>query len=66
MPKLPVIKGKELITFLESIGFVVTRTKGSHVRMHSEDGRATTVPLHGNQDISQRTSKKNNPRGFRT
>ncbi len=58
MPKLPVIKGKELITFLESIGFVVTRTKGSHVRMHSEDGRATTVPLHGNQDIPKGLLRK--------
>ena len=58
MPKLPVIKGKELIKFLESIGFVVTRTKGSHVRMHSEDGRATTVPLHGNQDIPKGLLRK--------
>jgi predicted RNA binding protein YcfA (HicA-like mRNA interferase family) len=46
MSKLPVIKGRELIKFLQSIGFVVTRTKGSHVRMRSADGRATTVPVH--------------------
>ncbi|MBC8525436.1 MAG: type II toxin-antitoxin system HicA family toxin [Candidatus Cloacimonetes bacterium] len=51
MLKLPVIKGKELIKFLESIGFRATRMKGSHVRLRSEDGRATTVPMHGNKDI---------------
>jgi Predicted periplasmic or secreted lipoprotein len=38
MPKLPVIKGRELVKFLESMGFRVTRTKGSHVRLRSEDG----------------------------
>jgi len=37
MPKLPVIKGRELIKLLESVGFRITRTKGSHVRLRSED-----------------------------
>ena len=55
MPKLPVIKGGELVKFLESIGFRVTRMKGSHIRLRSEDRRATTVPVHGNKDI---------PKGF--
>lgn len=58
MSKLPVIKGRELIKLLESIGFRVTRTKGSHVRLHSEDGRATTVPLHGNKDIPKGLLRK--------
>ena len=58
MPKLPLIKGKELIKFLESLGFVITRTKGSHVRMRSEDGRATTVPVHGNKDIPKGLLRK--------
>jgi len=51
MLRLPVIKGRDLIKFLESIGFKVTRTKGSHVRLRSEDGKATTVPVHKNKDI---------------
>ena len=50
MHKLPVIKGKELIKFLEYLDFQVTRTKGSHSRLISEDGRATSVPVHGNKD----------------
>ena len=55
MSKLPVIKGRELVKFLESIGFRVIRTKGSHVRLRSEDGRVTTVPVH---------VKKNIPKGL--
>jgi predicted RNA binding protein YcfA (HicA-like mRNA interferase family) len=43
MPKLPVIKGRELIKFLETLDFKVTGTKGSHSRLKSEDGRATSV-----------------------
>ncbi len=58
MSKLPVIKGREFIKFLESISFKVTRTKGSHVRLQSEDGRVTTVPLHGNKDIPKGLLRK--------
>jgi len=35
MPKLPNIEGREFVKFLESIGFRVIRTKGSHVRLRS-------------------------------
>jgi len=48
MSKLPVIRGRELVKFLESMGFRITRRKGSHVRLKSGDGRKTTVPVHGN------------------
>lgn len=58
MSRLPVIKGKELVKFLESIGFRITRTKGSHVRLRSEDGRVTTVPVHGNKDIPKGLLRK--------
>ena len=58
MSKLPVIKGGELIKFLESIGFGVIRTKGSHVRLRSEDGRVTTVPVHGNKGIPKGLLRK--------
>jgi predicted RNA binding protein YcfA (HicA-like mRNA interferase family) len=52
MPKLPVFNGKELIKFLEYLGFQVTRTKGSHSRLISEEGKATSVPVHANKDSS--------------
>ncbi len=58
MPKLPVFKGKELIKFLEYLGFKVTRTKGSHSRLKSEDGRATSVPVHGNKDVPKGLLRK--------
>ncbi|MFB0561473.1 MAG: type II toxin-antitoxin system HicA family toxin [Candidatus Lokiarchaeia archaeon] len=58
MSKLPVIKGRELIKLLEYMGFRVTRTKGSHVRMKSENGRVTTVPVHGNKDIPKGLLRK--------
>ena len=50
MSKLPAIKGAKLIK-LESIGFKIIRTKGSHVRLQAEDGRVTTVPIHGGKDV---------------
>ena len=58
MSKLPVIKDRELVKFLESIGFRVTRTKGSHARLKSEDGRVTSVPVHGNKDIPKGLLRK--------
>ena len=58
MYRLPVIKGRELIKFLEFMGFRVTRTKGSHTRLRSEDGKVTTVPVHGNKDIPKGLLRK--------
>jgi len=58
MPKLPVFKGKELIKFLEYLGFEVIRTKGSHSRMKSEDGRVTSVPMYVNKDIPKGLMRK--------
>ena len=58
MSKLPAIKGKDLLRFLESLGFEIARTKGSHVRLRSKDGRMTTVPLHGNKVIPKGLLRK--------
>jgi len=58
MLKFPAIKGKGFLKFLESIGFRITRTKGSHVRLRSEDGRATTIPVHRNKDIPKGLLRK--------
>jgi predicted RNA binding protein YcfA (HicA-like mRNA interferase family) len=46
MPRLPAIEGQQLVKVLQKLGFVIIRTKGSHVRMRAEDGRVTTVPIH--------------------
>jgi len=52
MHKLPTIKGREFIKFLQSLGFKIVRTKGSHVRLRTEDQKkVTTIPIHKNKDI---------------
>jgi len=33
------------------LGFQLVRQKGSHARWRHPDGRATTIPVHGNSDI---------------
>ena len=58
MPKLPVINGKEFIRFLESIGFKTFNIKGSHVRLKADDGRITTVPVHGTKAIPKGLLRK--------
>jgi len=58
MPKIPAITGKELIKFLQSIGFEITRTKGSHVRLWLKDKKATTVLIHGNKVIPKGLLRK--------
>ena len=44
-------KAKELETVARKLGFVRTRQRGSHARWKHEDGRATTIPIHGNTEI---------------
>lgn len=49
MAKLPVIAGAEAIRRFERIGYLVTRQRGSHVRMrHPSDlnRRPLTIPTH--------------------
>jgi predicted RNA binding protein YcfA (HicA-like mRNA interferase family) len=58
MQKLPAINPQDLLRFLKSLGFVVIRTKGSHVRLRSEDGRVTTVPFHCNKEIPKGLLRK--------
>jgi len=58
MAKLPLIKAKDLIKFLEELGFKPVRMKGSHVRLKADDGRVTTVPVHGNREIPRGLLRK--------
>ncbi|EHQ36175.1 type II toxin-antitoxin system HicA family toxin [Methanoplanus limicola] len=55
---LPTLKSRELIKFLEYLGFNIIRQKGSHIRLKSDDGRFTTVPFHSNQDIPKGLIRK--------
>ena len=55
MPKLPVVKARELIRALQKEGFVIVIQVGSHVQLKHVDGRRTTVPFHAGKDIKQGT-----------
>ena len=52
MPKLPVLKDKDLVRVLHRLGFLEHRQRGtSHLIMKHPDGRRTTVPMHPGRDI---------------
>lgn len=51
MPFLPSITFTELCKIVEKMGFYKTRQKGSHMRYVHVDGRKTTIPNHGSQDV---------------
>ena len=52
MGKHPVLKPREVVSILESLGFKEIRQRGSHKQCQHPDGRCTTVPFHKGQDIS--------------
>jgi predicted RNA binding protein YcfA (HicA-like mRNA interferase family) len=51
MPKVPRLKGREVLRALRRAGFEVIRIKGSHHYLRHADGRATTVPVHAGESI---------------
>ena len=51
MPILPSITFTQLCKIIERMGFYKTRQKGSHIRYVHIDGRKTTIPDHGSQDV---------------
>ena len=51
MPRLPRLRGREVITALRRAGFMVLRIKGSHHFLRHPDGRSTVVPVHAGETI---------------
>jgi len=51
MSKRPSISFRDFIAQIKELGFIPVRRKGSHIRFEHEDGRKTTVPDHGSQDV---------------
>lgn len=45
------VKVKELEKVAKKLGFQKICQKGSHARWLHPDGRATTIPIHGNNEI---------------
>jgi len=50
--KIPVLKSREVISFLQGFGFTEARQRGSHKQFRHPDGRSTTVPVHQGRDLS--------------
>tara|TARA_Y100000310_G_scaffold261275_1_gene270561 strand:+ start:1434 stop:1667 length:234 start_codon:yes stop_codon:yes gene_type:complete len=53
MSNLPTLKAKKLIKFIEKLGFVLVRQKGSHCFYRHADGRTTVIPVHQREDIGK-------------
>ena len=51
MPRLPRLRGREVIAALRRTGFSVLRIKGSHRFRQHPDGRRTVVPVHAGETI---------------
>jgi len=47
----PVVSARVLMRLLRTLGFVETRSRGSHRRFAHADGRKTTVPVHRGRDL---------------
>jgi len=52
MGSIPILKPKEVVAILETLGFAEVRQKGSHKQFRHSDGRCTTVPFHPGRGIS--------------
>ena len=55
MPKLPNIKGKQLLNILQGIGYYLDHIQGSHHILRCPNGKKTTIPIHGNKEIPKGT-----------
>ncbi len=53
MAKLPLLTASELSNILKKIGFELVRQEGSHMFFKHADGRTTTVPNHGGEEIDR-------------
>jgi predicted RNA binding protein YcfA (HicA-like mRNA interferase family) len=45
------VRAREVIRFLESLGLIQVRQKGSHKFFRHTDGRTATVPDHRGEDL---------------
>lgn len=55
MPKLPIVKARELVRVLEKLGFYHFHQVGSHAQFKNSDGLKVTVPIHGGSEIGKKT-----------
>jgi predicted RNA binding protein YcfA (HicA-like mRNA interferase family) len=58
MPKVPVLKPRQVVALLVALGFTCVRQRGAHMQFGHADGRGTTVPDHAGRDISPSLLRK--------
>ena len=51
--RLPIVRVKRLEKLLFYLGFEAKRQRGSHIFYRHPDGRYTTLPHHGNNEIGR-------------
>jgi predicted RNA binding protein YcfA (HicA-like mRNA interferase family) len=59
---MPSATAREFQRVARLLGFILVRQKGSHARWNHPDGRVTTIPVHGGEEIAsliQQTSPAN-------
>jgi len=45
-PKMPVLSGQQMVSFLSDFGFSTIGQKGSHRKLRHADGRTAIIPMH--------------------
>ncbi len=55
MPKLPAVKPREIIKFLERNGFVLDHVSGSHHIYYNQSSKRRAVVPHHNREIPRGT-----------
>lgn len=58
MARLPTLRPEDVISALETLGFIMVRQTGSHVRLRHRDDRVVTVPFHRGQDLGRGLTRK--------
>lgn len=53
MSRLHPVRPREVVRFLESLGFVQVRQRGSHKFFRHADGRTASVPDHKGEDLGR-------------
>jgi predicted RNA binding protein YcfA (HicA-like mRNA interferase family) len=51
MPRLPRLRGREVLAALRRAGFQVLRVKGSHHFLQHPDGRRTVILIHAGETV---------------
>ena len=58
---MPSATAREFQRVARILGFILVRQKGSHARWNHPDGRATTIPVHGGEEIGPPLIQQSSP-----